>query len=123
MSEADVEMILEHGTPIRSGYILGNQDAKARISELKNEIHDIERLRNRVVIADGEAVITVYAASNRTQKRLFRIQARHFPWRTKCNQTERTPGSATAKNRRISNAVLLMTELAEKVGMVAVRTM
>ena len=71
MSSADVEVIVAHGTSVRDGYLLRARDANEAISELKGQISMLERLKDRVVIADRQTVITAYPASKRKQKRLL----------------------------------------------------
>ncbi len=73
MSPFDVELIVAHGTPVRDGYLLRERDVSERVSELKEEINNLERLKNRVVIADGNAVITAYPPSKRKRKRLLMV--------------------------------------------------
>jgi len=71
MSSADVEAIVAYGTPVRGGYLLRARDVNEAISELKGQISMLERLKDRVVIADTQTVITAYSASKRRQKRLL----------------------------------------------------
>lgn len=72
MNSADVEAIIAHGTPVPGGYLLRARDVNEAISELKGQISILERLKDRVIVADGQTVITAYPASKRKQKRLLR---------------------------------------------------
>ena len=71
MSSADVEAIVVYGTAVPGGYLLRARDVNEAISDLKGQISMLERLKNRVVIADRQTVITAYPASKRKQIRLL----------------------------------------------------
>lgn len=70
LRDRDVELVLDHGTPVaEDGVVLLNQDAEREIARRKQEIQALERLRGcKVVVADGR-VITCYHTSNRQQRR------------------------------------------------------
>lgn len=72
MRAADVEAIVAYGTPVRDGYVLRTRDANEAILELKKMIRALERLKERVVIANGQTVVTTYPASRRKQRSLLR---------------------------------------------------
>ena len=71
MSSPDVEAIVAYGTAVPGGYLLRARDVNEAISDLKGQISMLERLKDRVVIADRQTVITAYPASKRKQKRLL----------------------------------------------------
>ena len=71
MSLDDIEIIMAYGTPVPGGYLLRGQDINEAVSELKMQITALERLKGRVVIADGETVITAYPAGRRKQRNLL----------------------------------------------------
>lgn len=72
MRPADVEVIVAYGTPVRDGYLLRARDVNGVILELKEMIRALERLRKRVVIAEGQTVVTTYPASRQKQRTLLR---------------------------------------------------
>ena len=71
MSTADVEVVVAHGTRVPGGYLLRQRDVNEAISELKGEISTLERLKDTLVVADGETIVTAYSASKPKQKKLL----------------------------------------------------
>lgn len=71
MNSADVGAIVAYGSPVPGEYLLRARDVDEAISELKGQISMLERLKDRVVIADRQTVITAYPASKRKPKLLL----------------------------------------------------
>lgn len=71
--ERDMDLILRIGTPIDSDSVLVlDKDVDREIRLLKQRIDAVERLRGiRAVVAEN-TVVTVYRASEKTEKRLLR---------------------------------------------------
>ena len=71
MSIADVEVVMARGTRVPGGYLLRQRDVNEAISELKGEISTLERLKDTLVVADGETIVTAYSTSKLKQKKLL----------------------------------------------------
>lgn len=61
LRDRDVELVLDHGTPLAGdGVILLNRDAEREIARRKQEIQALERLRGcKVILSDG-TIVTCY---------------------------------------------------------------
>lgn len=67
MKPGDLATIMKYGTAVRDGFVLRGDDANDAIAILKSEMRDLERLRGRLVIVQGDAVVTAYRPSRRRQ--------------------------------------------------------
>ena len=48
--------------------MMTDREIQTQISELKNEIQSLEKLKNRVIVADGSCIITAYFMSQRKKR-------------------------------------------------------
>lgn len=62
---ADLDLVLGLGSETDIGIFLGRREADAMIARLKRLIRHIERTKNTCVVADRDAIVTVYKASHR----------------------------------------------------------
>ena len=77
LRESDLALIVAAGTPVDGdGLLLLAQDVEREIRRRKQEIGTLERLRGCRVVLAGEAVVTVYRPSRKTEKRLLRGEPR-----------------------------------------------
>lgn len=68
--EADVDYIIERGTPTGEGYLLTGRDVAERLTELKSEIERLRRLKGAfVAVADG-TILSVYRPGKRKRRGL-----------------------------------------------------
>ena len=72
LSAHQVELVLAHGVPVEDGYVMTNNAASSRIAELKQEMKDIERLKNVTVIDLNGNIATAYRVSDRRIRRMLR---------------------------------------------------
>jgi hypothetical protein len=70
LSARQVELVMAHGTPVEDGYVMTKIAATDRITELKREMKDLERLKNVAVIDLKGVVVTVYRVSDRRIRRM-----------------------------------------------------
>ena len=76
----DINKILEHGTPVGDMEVmLTDKDVRNAIRARKREIQALERLRNGLVVIDGQEVITVYRLGKKKQRSRLR-RARKRGW-------------------------------------------
>ncbi len=72
----DVGLIRRYGTlvPDRQAevYLLRNKDVEREISERKQEIQRLERMRGCEVVIVGNQLVTIHHTSRRHEKRLLR---------------------------------------------------
>ena len=70
LRDRDVELVLDHGTPVAGdGVILLNRDAEREITRRKKEIQALDRLRGcKVVLSDGTIVTCYHREGNRVMK-------------------------------------------------------
>jgi hypothetical protein len=95
--ESDIPVIVAAGTPIDDDSLfLLAQDVDREIRKRKREITALERLRGCRVVIAGDAVVTVYRPSRKTEKRLMRGEHRH---RADRNLTGRTHSSMNPGDR------------------------
>ncbi len=59
-------------------YLITSRAAHRAISELKREIREIERLKNKSFIVDGNSVITTFHAFEKWRENEFRSFKRHM---------------------------------------------
>jgi hypothetical protein len=71
LRERDVDFILRFGTDTGDGVILSARDAQQVIAEAKRYIGLAERLKNKMVVDDGNVIITVLHTDRRQQHRLL----------------------------------------------------
>ena len=77
LRESDLALIVAAGTPVDGdSLLLLAQDVEREIRRRKQEIGTLERLRGCRVVLAGEAVVTVYRPSRKTEKRLLRGEPR-----------------------------------------------
>jgi hypothetical protein len=73
LRESDLALIVAAGTPVDGdSLLLLAQDVEREIRRRKQEIGTLERLRGCRIVLAGEAVVTVYRPSRKTEKRLLR---------------------------------------------------
>lgn len=70
LSARQIELVMAHGVPVEDGYVMTKNAAIDRITELKREIKDIERLKNVTVIDLEGVIVTVYRVSDRRIRRM-----------------------------------------------------
>ena len=76
----DFKQIAQHGTPVGDMEILlTDKDVQHAISARKREIQALERLKNRLIVVDGQTVITAYRLDKKKQRSRLR-RARHSGW-------------------------------------------
>lgn len=68
----DVDLFLECGTKVSDGYFLRDRDVTTAILQRQKEIERLERLRGKVLIADGDTVVTAYKPSRKRERRLLK---------------------------------------------------
>jgi hypothetical protein len=77
LRESDLALIVAAGTPVDGdSLLLLAQDVEREIRRRKHEIGTLERLRGCRVVLAGEAAVTVYRPSRKTEKRLLRGEPR-----------------------------------------------
>lgn len=75
-NESDIPLILNVGTQIDDkSFFMLNKDVEQEIKKYKQAIHALERLRGSMVIMAEETILTIYHASQRTEKRALRSLA------------------------------------------------
>lgn len=72
LREADLDLILQHGTETDDGVYLRDVDVQRAEAQLKMLIARLRRLAGRYVVVKGENIITAYYPSNKKQKTLLR---------------------------------------------------
>jgi hypothetical protein len=68
----DLKLFERFGTEIRDGIILLDRDIDYWITELRQIIERLEKLRGKVLIMDGDYALTTYSPSKRRLKRFLR---------------------------------------------------
>lgn len=71
MRPSDLELVCEFGTKTAEGYFLCRKDKARAIAQLKCLISRLEHLENRLVVLQGNRVVTVYKASKKKQNRIL----------------------------------------------------
>jgi len=76
----DFEQLMSYGTPVGDMEImLTDKDAQNAIRKKKKEIETLERLKNCVIVVDGNRVVTAYPLSKSKQRARLRY-ARRSGW-------------------------------------------
>lgn len=70
LSTRQIELVLEHGIPVEDGYVITNSVVSRRMAVLKQEIKDMERLKNVTVIDLNGEIVTAYRVSDRRIRRM-----------------------------------------------------
>ena len=71
MRTRDVDLFLECGTKISDGYFLRDRDVTTAVLQRRKEIERLEKLRGKVLITDGNTVVTAYKPSRKRERRLL----------------------------------------------------
>jgi len=70
---ADIELVMQHGTDVDDGYMLTNQDVHRAVERLKRRIRKLERLKGTyVVLGESNELITTYRPDSYRTTRLLR---------------------------------------------------
>lgn len=68
LRESDVAFVLAHGTPVPDGYMLTAHDAADLEREARHLMAMAQRLKGKLVVTSGAAVVTAYHACRARQK-------------------------------------------------------
>ena len=69
---ADIELVIQHGTDLDDGYMLTNQDVHQTVERYKREIRKLEHLKGTyVVVSEDNALITAYRPDKNRTRRLL----------------------------------------------------
>jgi len=72
MSQEDVTLIIRFGTETDKGFLLREKDVAEAERHLKRRIATLRRLAGKLVVADGDTVITAFHATPKQQRRMLR---------------------------------------------------
>ena len=71
--DADIEVVMQHGTHVDDGYMLTNQDVHRTVERLKRRIRKLEGLKGTyVVLGESNELITAYRPDSYRTTRLLR---------------------------------------------------
>ena len=68
---SDVALVVQHGTPVRDGYLLRGRDVAAAEAELKRTIARLNRLRGTFVAVADDTVLSVYRPCRVRRRKLL----------------------------------------------------
>lgn len=85
-SERDVRLIVQFGSNVRRGLrLLRKQDIDKALRRTTRHMLDLERLRNRAVVIEGETVVTCYHLHGEAGRRALRHDGRRLRRKTRRN--------------------------------------
>jgi len=74
--EADLDRVRRYGEDFDDGFVMSNRSINEHIKQLKSEIQHLERLKDAVLIEQGNTIVTVYRSDRRRQRRALRGRRR-----------------------------------------------
>jgi hypothetical protein len=74
--EADLDRVRRYGEDSDDGFVMSNQSINEHIKQLKSEIQHLERLKDAVLIEQGNTIVTVYRSNSRRKRRTLRGRRR-----------------------------------------------
>ena len=79
ISERDVRLIVQFGSDVRRGLrLLRKQDIDKVLRQSTRKVRDLERLRNRAVVIEGQTIVTCYHLHGQAGRRALRHDGRRL---------------------------------------------